>query len=291
LYNGPFLASVAMAANALLASGDDNACADLLPRIATGETVATLAVTERDGRWHAGQDEQTTAEAAGARGWVLRGVKTFVVDGMTADVILVTARTDRGTSMFAVDAAAAGVTRRSLTTLDLTRSLAELTFADVPARLVGAPGSAAPVIDTVLDRLLVAVAAESVGGMRACLDMCVGYAKTRKQFGVPIGSFQAVAHKCVDMLQRAEFGGAAVQYAAAAQAQESDDFALAAKVAAAYCGPAYHWVTAETIQIHGGLGFTWEHDAHLYYRRSRSSEQLFGSAGEHFDGVAARAGL
>jgi alkylation response protein AidB-like acyl-CoA dehydrogenase len=190
-----------------------------------------------------------------------------------------------------VDAHAPGVERRPLETLDLTRSLGATTFFGAPARLLGSVGSANRVIEYVLDKVMLAIAAESVGGMRACLELSVEYAKTRRQFGVPIGSFQAVAHRCVDMLQHTEFAGAAVHYAAAAEDERSDEAPVAAKVAAAYFGPAYHSVTAETIQVHGGLGFTWEHDAHLYYRRCRSNEHLFGRQADRYRAVADQIGL
>jgi alkylation response protein AidB-like acyl-CoA dehydrogenase len=288
LYSGPFLATVALAANALLLSADDAIAKDLLPRIAGGEIIAALAVAGDDGRWDGLASEQVTARP-GPDGWVLDGAKTFVIDGMAADLLLVTARSDAGLSLFAVDADAPGVDRRRLEALDLTRRLAAVSLSQTPGRLVGVDGEAEPVIGAVYERALAAVAAEQAGGMRACLDLCVDYAKQRKQFGAPIGSFQAVAHRCVDMLQRTEFAESAAHYAAAAQG--TDEGRVAARVAAAYSGRAYHWVTAETIQIHGGLGFTWDHDAHLYYRRCRSTEQLFGSQGRHLDALADLVGL
>lgn len=282
LYHGPLLATVALATNALLVSGDQAAQADLLPGVASGQTIATLATSD---------GSEPVVATPNEDGWTLRGVKTFVVDGMAADLIVVTAATAPGAGLFAVDAASTALSRRSLSALDLSRPLAEITFSGTPARLVGAEGAAEATMADVEDRLAITVAAEAVGGMRACLDLSVEHAKARKQFGVPIGSFQAVAHTCVDMLRDAELGASAVQYAAAAQDQRAEDFSLAARVAAAWCGPAYHRVTAQTIHIHGGLGFTWEHHAHLYYRRSRSNEQLFGALRRHRDLVADRVGL
>lgn len=288
LYSGPFLATVTLAANALLLSADHAVAKDLLPGIATGETIATLAVAEGDGRWDTLAGQQVAARS-GPDGWLLDGTKTFVIDGMTADLLVVVARTEHGLSLFAVDADAPGVERRGLVGLDLTRRLAAVTFSQTPGRLVGVEGVAEPVVTAVYERALVSVAAEAAGGARACLDLSVAYAKQRKQFGVPIGSFQAVAHRCVDMLARTEFAESAAHYAAAAQG--TDEASVAARVAAAYCGRAYHWVTAENIQVHGGLGFTWEHDAHLYFRRCRSSEQLFGSPDRHLDALADLLGL
>src|SRR5207302_9269802 len=158
-------------------------------------------------------------------------------------------------------------------------------------RLVGEDGGANQMIEATLDRARVALAGEEAGGAARCLEMSVDYAKQREQFGRPIGSFQAIAHRCVEMLQRVEFAGAASRYAAACQATEVDELPVAARVAAAYCGRAYRWTAAENIQVHGGLGFTWEHDAHLHYRRSWASETLLGNADEHYLAVADRVGL
>ena len=292
LYDGPALSTIAMATAAIVESGDAAACADFLPLIANGEKLIALAATEADRSWDDARHPRTTAIAAEAESrWLVTGAKMYIVDGSTADVLIVTAAHNGSASLFAIDATDRGVRRRPMIGLDLTRHLAEVVLDAVPARLIGELGSAGQVVDRVRDHVRIAAAAESVGGMRACLEMCVEHAKTRNQFGVPIGSFQAVAHRCVDILQRAEFGGAATQYAAAASAQALDDASLAASVAAAYCGPAYRWVTAETIHLHGGLGFTWEHDAHLYFRRSRSIEQLFGPTRSHLEAVATRAGL
>jgi alkylation response protein AidB-like acyl-CoA dehydrogenase len=175
--------------------------------------------------------------------------------------------------------------------MDLARSVAAIELVDTPARLIGTPGSAPALVAGVLDGALVSLAAEQAGGAGACLDMCVEYAKTRQQFGRAIGSFQAVAHKLVDMLRDVEFARSAARYAAAAQASESAEFGEAAQVAAAYCGEAFRAVTVETVQAHGGIGFTWEHDAHLYYRRAWSAQHLFGSPDDHYLAVATRIGL
>jgi alkylation response protein AidB-like acyl-CoA dehydrogenase len=293
LYLGPYLATVGLAVPALLSSGDDSACADLLPAIAAGETVATVAVAETDGRW----DTATTATRAvrDGDGWHLSGTKEFVLDGADADLLLVTARdgdaADAPVSLFAVAADAAGLTRTRLESLDLARSVARVTMDATPARLVGAPGTAPELVVAVLDRALVALAAEQAGGAAACLAMCVEYAKTRQQFGQPIGSFQAIAHKCVDMLHGVEFSRASARYAAAAEAEGDAEFPVAARVAAAYCGEAFRAVTVETVQVHGGTGFTWEHDTHLYYRRAWSSQQLLAGRDEHYAAIADRVGL
>jgi alkylation response protein AidB-like acyl-CoA dehydrogenase len=277
----PLWSTLAMTAPALLATGDEGACADLLPGLASGGRVAALAATEAP----------ATTASAGDGGWALTGRKSFVVDGAGADLLLVLATTPAGSSLFAVDPDAAGVERRPMEVLDPSRALAEVELRDAPGRLLGTEGGGAAVMEQVTASVALVVAAEAVGGMRACLDLSTLHAKERVQFGKPIGSFQAVAHLCVDMLQRVEFAAAAVQYAAAAHAQGSPEADLATRAAAAYAARGYHWVTKETIQVHGGLGFTWDHDAHLYYRRARSSEQLFARRTDHVESVARLVGL
>jgi alkylation response protein AidB-like acyl-CoA dehydrogenase len=290
LYGGPLLAGVA-ATHALLLSGDDDACATHLPGVADGSTVATVAAAEAgsDGRWSAPAGG-TTAERDG-ESWVLTGTKTLVLAGDAADLVLVAAATPEGPGLFAVTGDPEGLTRTELETLDLSRPLSRLHFDGVPARIVGAAGDGMRILEPTFDRLLVALAAEQAGGARACLDLSVEYARTRTQFDAPIGSFQAVAHLCVDMLARAERAEAASHYAAAAQAVGDGEFPVAARVAAGYCGRAFREVTTQTIHVHGGTGFTWEHDAHLFHRRAWSSEHLFGTASTHHAEVATRLGL
>jgi len=290
LYPGPYFASAAVATNALLCSGDEAACRDLLPGIAAGSTIATVAVAEADGRWDDGSAILSTARR-NRDGWVLDGSKSFVPNGQVANLFLVTARTDAGLSLFAVDSADPGVESRALESLDLTRRLAGLTLAGAGARLVGGDGGAAGVIAATVDRALIALAAEAGGGAARCLEMSVDYAKQREQFGRPIGSFQAIAHRCVEMLQRVESARAGSRYAASCLAAGTSEFPVAARVAAAYCGRAYRWVATENIQVHGGIGFTWEHDAHLHYRRSWASETLLGSTDQHYLTIADRLGL
>ncbi len=290
LYPGPYWASAALATNALLCSGDEAACRDLLPGIAAGTTIATVAIAEADGRWDGGAAIRSTARR-NRDGWVLNGSKSFVPNGQVANLFLVTAQTDAGLSLFALDSADPGVESRALESLDLTRRLAGLTLAGADARLVGVDGGAPEVLAATVDRALVALAAEEAGGAGRCLEMSVDYAKQREQFGRPIGSFQAIAHRCVEMLQRVEFARAASRYAASCLAGGTGEFPVAARVAAAYCGSAYRWVATENIQVHGGIGFTWEHDAHLHYRRSWANETLLGSTDQHYLTIAERLGL
>jgi alkylation response protein AidB-like acyl-CoA dehydrogenase len=271
LYHGPYLSTAGLAVPALLAAADESANAALLPALAAGGT-ATLAVDPA---------AEVTAAPDGSGGWTLTGVVPVLLDGADADLLLVAARTGDDLSLFSVDGDAEGLTATRLESLDLARSLARVEFDGTPARPVGTPGAAPEVLERALEHGRVALAAEQAGGAWACLDMCVEYAGTREQFGRPIGSFQAVAHKCVDMLRRVEFGRAAARYAAAALAEGAADTRESGLVAAAYCGEAFREVAVETVQVHGGTGFTWEHDTHLYYRRAWSSQQLLGGTAGH----------
>jgi alkylation response protein AidB-like acyl-CoA dehydrogenase len=289
LYGGPYLASAVLAATALLTTGDEQARRDLLPGIASGQTVATLAFTEDDGSW---EPEAIALAATGdGAGWVLDGHKSFVLDGHTAGLILAVARTDAGLSLFAVDAGAAGLRRTALPTLDQTRKLARLEFASVPARLIGAPGEAAAALARTLDVAAIALAAEQLGGAQRALDMAVAYAKIRHQFGRPIGSFQAIKHRCADLLLEVESLRSAVTYAAAAEAEDSGEVPVVAALVKAYASDVYFHVAAENIQIHGGIGFTWEHDAHLYFKRAKASELFLGDASYHRERLAERIGI
>jgi alkylation response protein AidB-like acyl-CoA dehydrogenase len=285
----PFFSSVVLAANTLLESGDDAAKKELLPGIASGETKATLALTEDNGLW----DESGITARATKSGdaWVINGTKSYVLDGALADLILVAARTDAGVSLFAVPGDAAGLTRTRLATMDLTRKQAKLDFADTPAHLVGTDGGGWAVLETVLDLVNVALVNESVGGAQEVLETAVQYAKDRVQFGRPIGSFQAIKHKCADMLLEVESSKSAAYYAASAAAERTDELPTTACLAKAYVGEAYFHAAAENIQIHGGIGFTWEHSAHLYFKRAKSSELLFGDPAYHRELLAQRLGL
>ena len=299
LYPGPYLASAVLAATALLASSDDDAKRDLLPGIAGGETVATLAFTEDDGSWEpdairlaasqASSSQAASSQAGG--GWVLDGHKSFVLDGHTASLILAVARTDPGLSLFAVQADADGLTRKQLPTLDQTRRLARLEFSPVPARLIGEPGEAAAILSRTLDVAAIAQAAEQLGGAQRALDMAVSYAKIRHQFGRPIGSFQAIKHRCADLLLEVESLRSAVGYAAAAVSEDSPEIPVVAALVKALASDTYFHVAAENIQIHGGIGFTWEHDAHLYFKRAKSSELFLGDSSYHRERLATRIGV
>ncbi|MGO8875899.1 MAG: acyl-CoA dehydrogenase family protein [Acidimicrobiales bacterium] len=285
----PYFSTVALAANALLSSGDEGAKAEYLPGIASGETIATLAFTEESGRWDV-EGIAMVASRAGD-GWMLDGTKSYVIDGHTADLILVAARTGNGVSLFALPGDAEGLTRTPFATMDQTRKQAKLTFAATPARLVGEEGGAGPVLSKTLDLAAVALAAEQVGGAQRVLDMSVEYAKHRIQFGRPIGSFQAIKHKCADMLLEVESAKSAAYYAGWAAAEDNDELPVTACLAKAYCSEAYFHAAAENIQIHGGIGFTWDHDAHLYFKRAKSSELILGDPSYHRELLAQRIGI
>jgi len=282
----PYFSSVVLAGTALVQSGDDAAKRDLLTGIADGSTIATLAWVENPTEWGMGS-LSTTARRSGD-GYTIDGTKTLALDGHTASLILVVAQADGGPSLFAVDASASGLTRRKLETLDMTRKVAALEFAGTHARLIADEGAAASILERTLRLAAVALAAEQVGAAQKCLDMSVEYAKLRVQFGRPIGSFQAIKHKCADMLLEVELARSAAYYAAWAAAGDSDELPLLASLAKACCSDAFAHAATENIQIHGGIGFTWEHDAHLYYRRAKSTEQFLGSPSEHRDLLAQR---
>ena len=285
----PFFSTVVLAANTLIHSGDDAAKKTHLPGIASGETIAALAFTEPSGKW---DESGITMEATVAGdSYTLTGTKMFVLDGHTANLIIVAAKTGKGVSLFTVDGDASGLTRTALSTMDQTRKQAKLEFADTPATLLGTEGEGWSVLSTVLDLAAVGLAAEQVGGAQKVLDMAVEYAKVRVQFGRPIGSFQAIKHKCADMLLEVESAKSAAYYGMWCASEMNDELPSVASLAKAYCSEAYFHATAENIQIHGGIGFTWEHPAHLYFKRAKSSELLFGDPTYHRELLAQRIGI
>ena len=291
----PFFSTVCLAANAILNAGTEEQKSSLLPGIASGETIATLAFTEPSGKWDA---NGITMEAVpdGSGGYTLDGTKMFVLDGHTADLIVVAARAagtggTEGISFFTVPGDSAGLTRTALPTMDQTRKQSKLEFSGVKAELLGEAGAGWAALSKTLDQVAVCLAAEQVGGAQRCLDMAVEYAKVRIQFGRPIGSFQAIKHKCADMLLEVESSKSAAYYAGWAAAEDNDELPVVASLAKSYCSEAYFHAAAENIQIHGGIGFTWEHDAHLYFKRAKSSEILLGDATYHRELLAQRIGI
>lgn len=278
LLPSPYFASVVLAANLIMHSGDDAAKERYLPNIASGDAVATVAVTEESGRWEVGAIR--TRARSTRDGWVLDGTKAYVLDGCSADVLFVAALTDAGMALFAVDAFDS-IIRRPLSTLDQTRKQARIEFNATPASLVGREGEAWPVLMRTVALGCAALAAEQVGGAQRCLELAVDYAKMRRQFGKPIGSFQAIRHKCADVLLDVECARGVAHYAVRAAAELSDELPAAASLAKACSSDAYARAAAANIQIHGGIGFTWEHPAHLYYKRAKSSGHLLGDPAFH----------
>ncbi|MFN3255136.1 MAG: acyl-CoA dehydrogenase family protein [Ilumatobacter sp.] len=285
----PFFSTVVMAANTLIHSGDDAAKQAYLPGIASGETIATVAYVEPSGKW---DESGITMEASGSGSDVtLSGTKSFVLDGHTANLILVLAKSGAGTSLYAVDGDASGLTRTALSTMDQTRKQAKLDFDNTPAKLIGEDGKGWEIFSGVLDLIAVGLAAEQVGGAQMVLEQAVEYAKVRVQFGRPIGSFQAIKHKCADMLLEVESAKSAAYYGMWCASEMNDELPSTASLAKAYCSEAYFHAAAENIQIHGGIGFTWEHPAHLYFKRAKSSELLFGDPTYHREQLAQRIGI
>jgi alkylation response protein AidB-like acyl-CoA dehydrogenase len=285
----PYLATAVLASQTLLLAGDPAAASRYLPGIAAGEIIATLAMTERDGQWDP-DSVRTTAQPLDG-GWVIDGEKCFVLDGITAELIIVVARTSAGVGLFAVDGAAAGLTRTPMTTMDRTRKQAVLTLDAVPAQLIGGDGNGSQTVTRVLDVASAALAAEQVGGAQRCLELCVEYAKTRTQFGRPIGSFQAIKHKCAEIFVDVEAARSAAYHACWAAAEDLIELPVAARVAKSYCSEAYNYAAAESLHIHGGIGFTWEHVSHLYFKRAKSSEVLFGAPWQHRELLAQHLGM
>ncbi|HEX4866234.1 MAG TPA: acyl-CoA dehydrogenase family protein [Acidimicrobiales bacterium] len=285
----PYFSSCVLAANALIYSGDDAAKQAHLPGIASGETIATLAFTEPNGKWDESGIEATAVKDGDA--WKLSGTKMFVLDGAQANLLIVAAKTDAGTSLFAVDPAGSGVTRTNLSTMDQTRKQAKIELDGAAGTLIGTDGGGWATLERVLDLAAVALAAEQVGGAQKVLEEAVQYAKDRVQFGRPIGSFQAIKHKCADMLLEVESAKSAAYYAAWCASELNDELPSVASLAKAYCSEAYFHAAAENIQIHGGIGFTWEHPAHLYFKRAKSSELLFGDPTYHRELLAQRIGI
>jgi len=293
----PFFSTVCLAGNALLVGGTEAQKQEHLPGIASGETTGTLAYTGRGGHWDASGIEAVARKEGGD--FVLSGTKMFVPDGHTADLLVVAARSkgsrgEDGVSLFVVPTETAGMERHLLPTMDQTRKQARIELRDVrvPASaLMGDEGGGWRILSKTLDLAAVALSAEQVGGAQKCLDMSVQYAKERVQFGRPIGSFQAIKHKCADMLLRVESARSASYYAGCTAAENEDELPVIAALAKAYCSDAYFRCAAESIQIHGGVGFTWEYDVHLHFKRAKSTETFLGDATYHRELVAKRIGL
>jgi alkylation response protein AidB-like acyl-CoA dehydrogenase len=278
----PFFSSTVLAGQILARCPDTGP--GVLARLSAGGELAAFAGTDPDGCWR--PDRLPVQANADGR---LTGQAGFVLDGAAAAHLVVAARTPAGCDLFLVDGDAEGVQRRALETLDPTRAQASVTLQNTPGTPLTTGGAGAAAVTAGLDVALVVLAAEQVGGAAACLDLAVEYAKLRQQFSRPIGSFQAIKHKLADLLLLVEMGRSAVDRAMAAE-HDPARLAEAAAVAKIWCSDAYTTVATENVQIHGGIGFTWEHDAHLYFRRARADEQLLGDATFHRERLAALLG-
>jgi alkylation response protein AidB-like acyl-CoA dehydrogenase len=272
----PYFASTVLAATAILQAGTEAQKRQLLPDIANGETIATLAFTEPSGRWDADGIEMT---ASGK--YRLDGVKSFVLDGHTADLIVVAARSNKGLSLFTVPGDAPGLTRRALKVLDPTRKQAFLTFRGVEAELLGEEGGAAEPFARTMTLAAVSLANEMVGGAERLRQSALEYANLRVQFGRAISSFQSMKHKQADMLVDVELAKSAAYCAASAAAEDDADLPAIASLAKACASEAYMQTAIHTIQIHGGIGFTWDNDSHLWFKRAKSSEVFLGDPTYH----------
>ncbi len=294
LMPGPFLATVLLGSAAVLAGGSDTQKAATLPKVAGGELLMTLAQAEKSGRYDAG-GIRMPATVRGSD-FVLSGEKFFVPDAHVADQMVVAARTgspdapaEEGLTLFLVDAKTPGIEITQLKTVDMTRRQCHVAFHDVAvagSQVIGELGQGWPILQRVLNQAMAGLCTEMVGTGQQALDMAVEYAKERVQFGKPIGSFQAVKHKCVDMMVQVENARSLTYYAAWTVDENVDEASQAVPMAKAYCSDMCKTVTSEAIQVHGGIGFTWEHDMHLFYRRGLASEAAFGSAPTHREVVA-----
>ena len=283
----PFFSTVAMAIPAIVTSGDQQAMEDYLPSLADGTSTATLVLNERFDAWDPAAVTLTAQRDGGT--FRVTGEAAVVLDGHTADLVLVAATSGSGISLLAIAADADGMKREPLATLDRTRKLARISFDNADARLIGEDGAAADGLARTYDLAVVALAAEQVGAAQRCLDMAVDYAKERIQFGRAIGSFQAVKHRCADMLVLVEGARSAAVHAA--EAAEGIDLSIAASVAKMACSEAFLHIALDCMRIHGGIGFTWDHPAHVYFRRAASSQLLLGGPAVSHERLLERMGI
>ena len=281
----PYFGSVVLAATAIINAGTESQKKALLPSIADGETIATLAFTEPNGRWDASGIEMTASPAVGGK-FRLDGVKSFVIDGHTADLLVVLARRpgsqgEDGLSFFTVPGNAAGLTRRALKVVDPTRKLARLELRGVEADLLGEEGAGAAPFKRTMIQAAACLANESVGGAERLRISALDYANLRVQFGRAIGSFQSMKHKQADMLVDVELAKSAAYAAASAAAEDDPELPAIASLAKAAASEAYMQTAIHTIQIHGGIGFTWDNDTHLWFKRAKASEVFLGDPAYH----------
>ncbi|MFJ9419922.1 acyl-CoA dehydrogenase family protein [Streptomyces sp. NPDC101227] len=281
----PFLGSAVLTTQALLASDEG----ELLPALAEGSAVGALAWAE-NGSWDPDAVRAGARRAAGGA-WRLTGIKDHVLDGADADVLIVAARTDAGVRLFQVAVDAPGLRRERLVPMDSSRPQARIVLDGAEGRPLGADGDGARALRRARDLGCVALAAEQVGAAERCLELTVAYAGERVQFGRPIGSFQAVKHRLADAYVRVEAARSAALGAAFAAAEGAAELPRYAAVAKSACSEAFSAVAGEMIQLHGGIGITWEHDAHRYFKRAHGGGQLLGAPARHRERLAEELGL
>jgi alkylation response protein AidB-like acyl-CoA dehydrogenase len=287
LLPGPFLSTVLLAGSAIAHAGTESQKQRYLTAICQGSAKATLAILEEGASWSTDSVHLHASGSAG--GYVLKGRKLFVPDAGVADFLVCAARLRGDLALFIVPAGTHGVNIKATPAIDATRKLCEVILDSVivpQAGLLAIGDRAEAAVEHAFAVSTVGLVAEMVGGMQRLLDVSVEYAKTRKQFGRPIGQFQAVQHMCADMLLMTESSRSAVYYAAWAMGEDESAASAAVSVAKAYASDAYREVGNRAIQVHGGMGFTWENDVHLYYRRAKASEIAFGDATWHRERLA-----
>ncbi|MGW6795970.1 acyl-CoA dehydrogenase family protein [Streptomyces chartreusis] len=289
LFPGPFLSTVLLSTTLLTRSRDAGAMQGLLPRMVDGSLVCTLALPRHGAGWDA--DATTVTAVADADAWTLTGTVDNVLDGQVADVILVPARHDDVISVFQVDVDSAAVEVRPVLAMDQTRRFAHVRLTSAPALRVGEPGTARELLADAGSVASVGLAADQLGGARRMLEVTTEYARTRYQFGRPIGSFQAVKHALANMLIGTELARAALDDAVRAVDEKAPDLDTAVSAAKIVCSETYYDVAAAAIQLHGGIGFTWEHSAHLYFKRATADRVLLGTPAHHAQHLAAALGL
>jgi alkylation response protein AidB-like acyl-CoA dehydrogenase len=284
----PYL-SVALAIEALVQSRDKKACDDTLPGVSDGSVIVSAVMSDDGGFWSRGNVGVVAEDDT--KGWHLDGNVSGAIDSWSADVLLMLAQTPDGFGIFLVDASASGFTRERLNSLDLTREMSHLSLRSVRARRIEVESGFDSYLTRVSSFALAAYVAEMAGVARKCMEMSVDYAKVRQQFGRPIGSFQAIKHKCAQMLLAVESIDGALWKVSRLAASNSSELALFAAVAKAYASEQCFKVASDNIQIHGGIGFTWEHDAHLYFRRAKALQLLGGDPNVQRAWIAGQIGL
>ncbi len=283
LVASPFFATAALAAPLIQGAASEAQRQRLLAGIAAGELRIACALGGPDGRPPC---EGVSVELSPrAEAFALRGVSEFVIHGDSADELLILARApgsagESGISVAIVPADSAGIRITPHVMLDLTRPMSRVEFADVAVgreQLLGEPGAAAPAVQRALHLARIALASEALGGAEHVLEITTDYVRQRVQFGRPIGSFQAIKHRLADMMIEVEAAKSAAWYAACVADEGSEELAEAAAIAKSYCCDAFFACAANAIQLHGGIGFTWEHEAQLYFKRARATATLLGS--------------